>query len=258
MKARLLSSAKSLASSTSTACMCLRSHLFPTSMATMDASACVRSSCRRNEARVRRGVGSGRRRHHGDRGWAGGRNLEPALAVLEALALRDVIHQQRADRATVVGGGDRSIPLLPGRVPHLRLDGLAIVLNLPRREIDADGAFGVVMELVAREPTQQTRLAHARVALRSGRGRACAGAAGGAGAGGRRQACAASTRAGGERVGWACGWGERTTSTTLKRYSARGMFRRLGSLRRRRAAGANPAPAPNHKASEPVVRMRRA
>lgn len=55
------------------------------------------------------------------------------------------------------------------------------MFNLPRREVDADRALGVVVELVAREPTQQARLAHARVALR------VAGAAG--------QACAASTRA---------------------------------------------------------------
>ena len=45
MKARLLSSAKSLASSTSTACMCFKSHLLPTSIATIDESAYVRSSC---------------------------------------------------------------------------------------------------------------------------------------------------------------------------------------------------------------------
>lgn len=44
---------------------------------------------------------------------------QPPLAVLERLALRDVVHEKRAQGAAVEGGGDRLISLLPRRVPHL-------------------------------------------------------------------------------------------------------------------------------------------
>ncbi len=45
----------------------------------------------------------------------------------------DVVHQQRADGAPVVGAGDGAVPLLPRRVPDLRLDGLPINLRPQRR-----------------------------------------------------------------------------------------------------------------------------
>jgi len=50
------------------------------------------------------------------------------------------------------------------RVPYLRLDDLAVVLDAARGEFDTDGRLGVEMELVARESAQQVRLANARVA----------------------------------------------------------------------------------------------
>ena len=49
------------------------------------------------------------------------------------------------------------------RVPNLRLDDLAVVLDAACREFHADGRLGVEVELVAREAAQQVGLADARV-----------------------------------------------------------------------------------------------
>ena len=77
---------------------------------------------------------------------------QPSLAVLEALALRDVIHKQGADGAAVVGSCDGTVALLPCCVPDLRLDGLAIMLDLPRREFDAYCGLGILRKLILGEP----------------------------------------------------------------------------------------------------------
>ncbi len=61
-------------------------------------------------------------------------------------------------------GSDGPEPLLPGRVPDLQLDGLAVQLDGSDLEVDADGGdvgFGVG---VVGEPQQQAGLAHAGVA----------------------------------------------------------------------------------------------
>ena len=90
---------------------------------------------------------------HGDNGGVGVRPqlAQPPFAVLEALAPRDVVHKQRADRAAIICGGDRAVALLAGGVPHLGLDGLAVVLDLPRRELHADRRLRVLAELVLGE-----------------------------------------------------------------------------------------------------------
>lgn len=49
-------------------------------------------------------------------------------------------------------------------VPNLRLDDLAVVLDTPGGELDANGRLGVEVELVARESAQQVGLSDARVA----------------------------------------------------------------------------------------------
>lgn len=54
-------------------------------------------------------------------------NLHSACAARTVLG--DVIHEQRANSATVVGAGDCPVPLLPCCVPYLRLNGLAIDLR---------------------------------------------------------------------------------------------------------------------------------
>jgi hypothetical protein len=52
----------------------------------------------------------------------------------ELTRLRDVVHQQRPHRPSVVRAGNRPVPLLAGGVPDLSLDGLAINLcaSLPK------------------------------------------------------------------------------------------------------------------------------
>ena len=63
---------------------------------------------------------------------------EPSLAILEAFAFCDVVHEQGTNGATVVGCCDGAVAFLPCCVPNLRLDGLPIMLDLPCRELDAN------------------------------------------------------------------------------------------------------------------------
>ena len=77
--------------------------------------------------------------------------LQPPRDVLVGLVLADVVDEQGADGAAVVGGGDGAVALLAGRVPDLRLDGLAVDLDAARCEFDADGGFAVEVEFVAGE-----------------------------------------------------------------------------------------------------------
>jgi hypothetical protein len=53
----------------------------------------------------------------------------PRIRSCRPTVLRDVVHEQRADGAAVVGAGDCAVPLLSRCVPDLRLDGLAIHLR---------------------------------------------------------------------------------------------------------------------------------
>ena len=90
--------------------------------------------------------------------------LEPPLDVLESLRLGDVVDQQRADRAAVVGRRDRAVPLLARRVPDLGFHGLAVDGDRAGRELDADSRLGLEAELVAGEAGEEVGLADARVA----------------------------------------------------------------------------------------------
>jgi hypothetical protein len=55
--------------------------------------------------------------------------LEPPADVLEGGGLAHVVHQDRAERPTVVGACNCAVPLLACRVPDLRLDDLALNLQ---------------------------------------------------------------------------------------------------------------------------------
>ncbi len=90
--------------------------------------------------------------------------LQPPRHVLVCLVLGDVVHQQGAHGTTVVSGCDRTIALLAGRVPDLRLDGLAVDLNAAGCEFNADGGLAVEVEFVAGESREQVGLADAAVA----------------------------------------------------------------------------------------------
>lgn len=69
--------------------------------------------------------------------------LQPPGHVLEREALADVVDEERADSAAVVGRGNGAVPFLARSVPNLRLDGLVVDLDRPRSELDADGRLGV-------------------------------------------------------------------------------------------------------------------
>ncbi len=76
---------------------------------------------------------------------ARGRYSQPSGCSLLTV-LRDVIHEERADSAAVVGAGDGAVPLLACCVPDLRLNGLAIhlcaagqVLNSTSRGLKRSG-----------------------------------------------------------------------------------------------------------------------
>jgi hypothetical protein len=54
-------------------------------------------------------------------------------------------------------------PFLASSVPNLSLYDLAIDVQGPSGELDANGGFGLEVELVLGEPGEQIRLADARV-----------------------------------------------------------------------------------------------
>lgn len=55
--------------------------------------------------------------------------LQPVGDVVEGLQICDVVQQQDAHRAPVVGGGERSEALLTGGVPNLQLDRNAVEID---------------------------------------------------------------------------------------------------------------------------------
>lgn len=81
--------------------------------------------------------------------------LQPPCDVLIGLVLADVVHEQGADSAAVVGRCDGAVALLAGCVPDLCLNRLGVHLDGAGRELDADSRLGVEVELVAGEPAQQ-------------------------------------------------------------------------------------------------------
>lgn len=90
--------------------------------------------------------------------------LQPPRDILVRLVLADVVDEQSADGAAVVGGGDGTVALLARGIPDLGFDGLAVDLDAAGREFDADGGFAVEVEFVAREAGEQVGFADAGVA----------------------------------------------------------------------------------------------
>lgn len=89
--------------------------------------------------------------------------LQPSRNVLVGLVLADVVDEEGADRAPVVGRGDGAVSLLTGGIPNLRLDGLGIDLDGSGGELDADSRLGVQVELISGESTQQVGFSDTRV-----------------------------------------------------------------------------------------------
>lgn len=89
--------------------------------------------------------------------------FQPACDVLVGLVLGDVVDEEGADGATVVGAGDGAVALLAGGIPDLRLDGLVVDLDAASGEFDADGGLAVEVEFVAGETREKVLFTNARV-----------------------------------------------------------------------------------------------
>ena len=72
--------------------------------------------------------------------------VHPVFDGAEALAVGDVVGDDDAVGALVVAARDGFEALLASRVPDLQFDGLAVDLDGPDLEVDADGRHEVVGE----------------------------------------------------------------------------------------------------------------
>ena len=89
--------------------------------------------------------------------------FEPSRHILIGLVLADVVDEQRSDGASIVGRRDGTVSLLASSIPDLSLDGLGVDLDRSSCKLNADGRFGLEVELVSSESTQQIGFAHTRV-----------------------------------------------------------------------------------------------
>lgn len=89
--------------------------------------------------------------------------FQPACDVLVGLVLGDVVDEEGADCATVVGAGDRTVTLLAGGIPDLSLDGLVVDLDAASGKLDADSGLAVEVEFVAGETREQVGFTNTRV-----------------------------------------------------------------------------------------------
>ena len=81
--------------------------------------------------------------------------------TVETPLVGDIIHQQDAHGAAIVGGGDGAEALLARGVPYLQLDSLAVELDGADLEVDAEGGDEGGGEGVLAEAQQAAGLAHA-------------------------------------------------------------------------------------------------
>jgi len=89
--------------------------------------------------------------------------FQPSRHVVVCLVFANVVNEQCADSAPVVGRCDRSVSFLTCGVPNLCLDGLGVDLNRPGCEFDADGRLGVEIELVSSKSTEKVGFTDARI-----------------------------------------------------------------------------------------------
>lgn len=61
------------------------------------------------------------------------------IRTVETSLVRDIVHEQNPHGAPVIRRGDCAEALLARSIPDLQLDALAVELNSPDLEIDADG-----------------------------------------------------------------------------------------------------------------------
>lgn len=89
--------------------------------------------------------------------------LEPPRYVDVCGVLGNVVNEQCTDGTTVVCGCDGTVSLLPGGIPDLRLDCLAVDGNASSSELDTDGRLGLEAELVSGESREKVGFTGARV-----------------------------------------------------------------------------------------------
>lgn len=89
--------------------------------------------------------------------------LQPAGDVLISLVLADVVHEQCANGASVVCRCDRSVSLLSGSIPDLRLNSLLVYLNRSGRKLNTDGGLGIKVELIASKSAKKVGLSNTGV-----------------------------------------------------------------------------------------------
>lgn len=92
--------------------------------------------------------------------WTGGSRGSTRRTVKRPL-VGDVVDEEDAHGAAVVGGGDGAEALLTGCVPDLELDALAVQLDGTDLEVDADGRDEGRRERVFAEAQQAAGLAYA-------------------------------------------------------------------------------------------------
>ncbi len=87
-----------------------------------------------------------------------------AELTVEALLVRNIVYQQYAHRTSIVRCGDRPESLLARGIPYLQLDPLAVQLDRPYLEVDANGGDEGRGEGVFAEAKQAAGFTHAGVA----------------------------------------------------------------------------------------------
>jgi hypothetical protein len=89
--------------------------------------------------------------------------MQPLFDIVEGLSVGDVIYDDDAVSAAIIGGRNRSKALLSGSIPNLKLNGLSIKLDCANFEIDTNSGNVRLRVRVVREPEQQTRLSDAGI-----------------------------------------------------------------------------------------------
>lgn len=89
--------------------------------------------------------------------------FQPTGDVLIGLVLGDIVNEEGADCAAVVGAGDGAIALLARGIPNLSLDRLVVDLDAASGELDADRGLAVEVELVTGETREQVGFTNAGV-----------------------------------------------------------------------------------------------
>ena len=88
----------------------------------------------------------------------------PVADIGERLLVCDIVHEENAHGAAIVGGGDGAKPLRAGSVPNLQFAALVIDFDSADLEVDADGGNkGIKGIIVVSEAEQQVALARALV-----------------------------------------------------------------------------------------------